>query len=260
MATLPNLFVYIPTYNVSRQISSLITDLESTLSSLRRSGHIRGYKIICVNDGSTDDTSKILASLKRKVRSLEVISFRKNKGVVDATLAGMSRVAKLSKPDDIAIRMDSDYEHNPDDIPRLISAIKDTSVQMCFAYTPLEMKLGYRFFMLNFLIGGYENKKLFGVWVPQFCPGFFAARASLLKSVLTEVKAAVKEYAQRYSSQMIHLDLYIAYLASRNGKVRFIKASPIKPEWIIRKPLTKVYRYLEAHNNFMEFIAGRKPR
>ncbi len=271
---LPSVFVYMPTYNVSRQISPLITDLDSVLSTLKSSKQISGYKIICVNDGSTDGTTEKLNSLSKKFSSLDVIHFPKNQGVVKATIAGMERVAKLSKPNDIAIRMDSDYEHNPEDIPRLISSLKSPSVQLCFAQTPLEIGHGLRFYLLNLFIGGYENKRLFGKWVPQFCPGFFAARTSLIKSILAELKSATEAYARLYSSQMIHLDVYIAYLASKNGnkrlakpnevpfstekaQVAFIKASPIKDEWVIKKPFSKTRRYIDAHSNFMAFITRR---
>jgi len=254
---LPRVFVYMPAYNVSRQISPLIMDLDRTLSELMTAGKIRDYRIICVNDGSTDGTAEVLRSLSRQLPSLEVITHRRNYGVVKATLTAMEHVVARSQPHDIAIRMDADYEHNPKDIPHLLSSLNEPRTQLCFAYLPPELGHGFRFYLLNSLIGGYENLMLFHRWIPQFCPGFFAVRVSHLRSALPEIKRAVRAYARLYSSQFIHIDVYIAYLASLKGKVEFIRASRTHSQWIFRKPFTKLDRYLDAHSKFMEFLGSR---
>lgn len=45
--------------------------------------------------------------------------------------------------------MDADYEHNPEDIPHLLSSLKEPLIQLCFAYLPPELGHGIRFYLLN---------------------------------------------------------------------------------------------------------------
>ncbi len=67
--------------------------------------------IIIVNDGSTDDTSKILNNYHRLIQ----IHFPKNKGKGAALRAGFEKA--YQNDFEYAITIDSDGQHYPDDIP-----------------------------------------------------------------------------------------------------------------------------------------------
>lgn len=71
-------------------------DLDSTLLELMIAGKLCDYKIICVNDGSTDGTAEVLCSFSRQLLSLEVITHRRNYGIVKAILTAMERVVAHS--------------------------------------------------------------------------------------------------------------------------------------------------------------------
>jgi len=71
--------VIVPVFNGDRW---LIQSLESLFSQT-----LRGFEIILIDDGSQDNTPKILSKIKDS--RLKVISFRRNKGIVHALNAGI---------------------------------------------------------------------------------------------------------------------------------------------------------------------------
>ena len=75
-----------------------------------------GLRVIVVDDGSTDHTPQVLASLS----GLSVIRHKENKGKGKALLTGFAAAAVES---DWAVTMDADGQHNPEDSRALIRAI-----------------------------------------------------------------------------------------------------------------------------------------
>ena len=90
--------VIIPTYNNQKTLARVIKDVQRFTSN-----------IILVNDGSTDDTSKILASFPE----IEQLHFQQNKGKGRALKAGFKAAGTLGY--DFAITIDSDGQHFADD-------------------------------------------------------------------------------------------------------------------------------------------------
>ena len=97
--------VVLPTYNNARTLRDVITQ---TLEWSR--------DIIVVNDGSTDNTSEILADMD----GITVIEYpdRKNKGKGHALMTGLRQAAKMGFAH--AITMDTDGQHFASDIPTFI--------------------------------------------------------------------------------------------------------------------------------------------
>jgi len=75
-------------------------------------------QIIVVNDGSTDDTIRIL----EKYPDLIQIHFSENKGKGSALRAGFKKA--FEQDFDYAITIDSDGQHYPDDIPVFLSELE----------------------------------------------------------------------------------------------------------------------------------------
>jgi glycosyltransferase involved in cell wall biosynthesis len=98
--------VIVPTYNNEKTIGKLIEGI------LKLTNHI-----VIVNDGSTDSTQKIL----RKYDSLEIISYPENQGKGFALRKGFERAVSLGY--EFAVTIDSDGQHNPADIPKLVECI-----------------------------------------------------------------------------------------------------------------------------------------
>ena len=99
--------IIIPVFNHGRQVREVV-------KKVLRFGH----PVIVVDDGSTDSTPRILASLS----GLIVIRHKENMGKGAALLTGFAEASRLA---DWAITIDADGQHDPEDIPSLIKAIPD---------------------------------------------------------------------------------------------------------------------------------------
>lgn len=109
------LSVIIPVFNEEENIAPLYHKLKSVLSSFGKD-----YEIIFVDDGSMDESFKILESLAKEDERVKVIGFRRNFGQTAALSAGFD-AAKGA----IIIPMDADGQNDPQDIPRLAGKIKE---------------------------------------------------------------------------------------------------------------------------------------
>jgi glycosyltransferase involved in cell wall biosynthesis len=76
-----------------------------------------GIPVIVVDDGSTDSTPSVLASLS----GVTVIHHQENQGKGAALLTGLAAALSFA---DWAITIDADGQHDPKDIPFLISLIR----------------------------------------------------------------------------------------------------------------------------------------
>jgi len=101
--------VLIPSYNNDRTLADVINRVSLHTSN-----------IIVVNDGSTDTTAKILDGYQS---SIEVVTHPKNQGKGCALRNGFKRALELGY--DYAITIDSDGQHFPEDLPKLISRLND---------------------------------------------------------------------------------------------------------------------------------------
>jgi len=78
------------------------------------------YEIIFIDDGSNDDSWKIISELAAKDSQVKGIKFQTNYGKSQALHAGF----ELAKGD-VVITMDADLQDSPDEIPALYSMIQD---------------------------------------------------------------------------------------------------------------------------------------
>lgn len=101
--------VIIPTYNNAKTLFQVINQTKEYSNN-----------IIIVNDGSTDETNQILATLT----DIEVSTFDRNKGKGSALKHGL--LLARSQGFEYAITLDSDGQHFPSDIPLFIDEIEKT--------------------------------------------------------------------------------------------------------------------------------------
>jgi len=111
------LSIVIPVLNEEKNVEILH---KSVITSLKREKI--DYEIIFIDDGSTDNSYNLLVKLHQKDKRIKVIKFAGNFGQTSAWDAGI----KAAKGRYI-ITMDSDMQNDPDDIPRLLNAIKNSS-------------------------------------------------------------------------------------------------------------------------------------
>ena len=105
-----NCCVLIPTYNNCKTLKRVVEGVLKYTSN-----------IIIINDGSTDDTAKILDSYKQ----FNQIHIENNKGKGNALRLGFKKAEVLGF--EYAISIDSDGQHYPDDIPLFIDYLAHSS-------------------------------------------------------------------------------------------------------------------------------------
>lgn len=104
------LSVVIPIYNEARNLDGLFDRLLPVLEQ----GTLV-YEIICVDDGSTDDTFDRLHVLSRRIPQLRAVGLSRNFGKEIAVMAGLARASGRA-----VIIMDADLQHPPEAIPALL--------------------------------------------------------------------------------------------------------------------------------------------
>ena len=76
------------------------------------------YEVIVVDDGSRDDTPRVLAELERRYPFLRSVRHRAQRGIADALRTGF-----LAARGDILVFYPADLQFKPEDIPRLVAPI-----------------------------------------------------------------------------------------------------------------------------------------
>ena len=108
--------VVIPVYNEADSLSKLYKELVRELSKLGPN-----YEIIFVDDGSRDNTQKVLEGLFQKDKEhVKAIQFRNNFGKAAALRAGFDLATG-----DIIITLDADLQDDPVEIPRFIEKMDE---------------------------------------------------------------------------------------------------------------------------------------
>lgn len=107
--------ILIPAYNEEKSLQELLMQTEETLLPLQVK-----YEIIVVDDGSSDNTMKVLRNLKEQFNMLKVISFRKNYGKSAALGVGFAEARGK-----YVVTLDADLQDDPHEIPDLISMLED---------------------------------------------------------------------------------------------------------------------------------------
>ena len=105
--------VIIPIKDEENNILSLIEEIKPVMESL-----CKPWELICIDDGSQDQSLKLLKQLEKEHSFLKVIAFARNYGQSSAFDAGFK-----SASGDLVITLDGDLQNDPQDIPKLLKAM-----------------------------------------------------------------------------------------------------------------------------------------
>ena len=110
-----DLSVVVPLYNEEESLPHLV---EQLLQALRPSGE--RFELVLVNDGSSDDTAKVLEQLSGEIPELVAVLLRKNYGQTAAMAAGFDAACG-----EVIVSLDGDLQNDPSDIPMLLSKLRE---------------------------------------------------------------------------------------------------------------------------------------
>ncbi|MGH7204202.1 MAG: glycosyltransferase [Candidatus Levyibacteriota bacterium] len=243
--------IIIPTYNERTNIEKMIPVLENDIFPKLKQHHMQ---ILVVDDSSPDGTAEAVKSFMKKWSNIALLSGEKN-GLGAAYIRGMKYAMEVMHADAV-MEFDSDFQHKPTDIPRLIAAMDDGadyvigSRYMKGGSIPQEWGLDRKFL------------SIFGNWLTRIAwrnfsisdmtSGFKLTRTSVLKKIdldhllsknfaykmqilhdLVKVRANVKEvpivFNERETGKSkIHQkdqfeSLYVVVRLAINDNKRFIK-------------------------------------
>lgn len=105
------LSIVVPFYNEELNIDHLFNELESVLKRLNAS-----YEIVCVNDGSRDNTLKCLVEHHHRNPAIKVVNFSRNFGKEIALTAGIDYATGAA-----VIPFDADLQDPPEVIEELVA-------------------------------------------------------------------------------------------------------------------------------------------
>lgn len=105
----------IPIHNEEENIAEVIAEVEPVMEKLQQP-----WELICVDDGSTDQSLLILQDLCKDKPYLNILSFTRNFGQSSAFAAGFEAARGI-----FVITLDGDGQNDPADIPTLTEAIED---------------------------------------------------------------------------------------------------------------------------------------
>jgi dolichol-phosphate mannosyltransferase len=125
----PGAWLILPTYNEAENIEALV---RAALPQLEASGEQPA--ILIVDDSSPDGTGEIADRLAAELEPVEVLHRPQKAGLGRAYLAGFA--VAVGRGADYVLEMDSDFSHDPADIPRLIQAAREADLALGSRYVP----------------------------------------------------------------------------------------------------------------------------
>jgi dolichol-phosphate mannosyltransferase len=113
------IWVILPAYNEEHSIPKLFPEIRESMNEFEGN-----YEIVVVDDGSLDNTSKILLELKNQF-PVTVLKHKINRGLGESERDAFEYVAENGHDEDIAVRLDCDDTHEPDFILSLIKKLNE---------------------------------------------------------------------------------------------------------------------------------------
>ena len=107
--------VCLPTYNERENLEAMLRALAAVLRD--------GDRVLVVDDGSPDGTGELADALAVELGFVDVLHRDRKEGLGPAYIAGFRRA--LAGGAELVLEMDSDFSHDPRDVPRLIERAED---------------------------------------------------------------------------------------------------------------------------------------
>lgn len=187
------LSIVIPLLNEEESLTELYNWIVSVMQSNSYS-----YEIIFIDDGSTDDSWKIIQKLSDNHPEVKGIKFNRNYGKSQALHAGF-----LAAQGEVIITMDADLQDNPEEIPELYRMIKEENYD---------------------LVSGWKKKRYDSVISKNLPSKLFNAAARKTSGVkLHDFNCGLKAYHQKVVKNIDvygEMHRYIPVLAKNAGYVK----------------------------------------
>lgn len=112
--------VVLPAWNEAESLRLLLPELRQVLEA---PDFCQSYEVVVVDDGSTDETSKVVLEFAERWPELRLISLRRNLGQTHALSVGFQ-----DSKGEIVFALDADGQNDPRDIPVLEAQLLELNV------------------------------------------------------------------------------------------------------------------------------------
>jgi glycosyltransferase involved in cell wall biosynthesis len=166
-----DLSIIIPVFNEQDSLPELMEWISKVLIDSK----IR-YEVILVDDGSSDNSWKVIQEFSDTYSHLRAIRFRRNYGKAAALQSGFE-----SSTGEVVVTMDADLQDNPEEIPDLYRMIMDQKFDLVSGWKrkrhdPLTKTLPSKFY-------NRTVRMISGIKIHDFNCGLKAYRQDVVKSI-----------------------------------------------------------------------------
>lgn len=207
----PLISIIVPVYNEEKTIDEVLSRIISLENKL-------SIEIIVVDDGSKDNTSKIV----KKYNKIIFIQHENNYGKGAAIKSGINK-----STGHIIIIQDADLEYSPEDIPRLVKPILDGSADVVFGSRFLGKIEGmsYSHYIGNKILSFFAQL-LYGQNITDIMTGHKAINKSIFKNInLTkrrfEVEIEITSKILKNGFRLVEVPIYYKYRTTGQSKIKF---------------------------------------
>lgn len=168
---MPDVSVVIPLLNEAESLPELSDWIFRVAEA-----HSLTLNVVFVDDGSTDDSWKVIDELAKQSPNVKAIRFRRNHGKSAALNAGFREA-----DGDVVITMDADLQDSPDEIPELRKMIMEDGLDLVSGwkqkrYDPLSKTIPTKLF-------NWATRKISGIHLHDFNCGLKAYRQDVVKNI-----------------------------------------------------------------------------
>jgi dolichol-phosphate mannosyltransferase len=165
--------VIIPTYNEKDNIRAITARIRSA---------VPGADLLIVDDNSPDGTGQIADELAASDTRVHVLHRRDKAGLGAAYVAGFEEA--LDQGYDTIVEMDADGSHQPEELPRLLTALGDADIVLGSRWVPGGETLNWpKSRALLSRAGNAYARMMLGIPLRDMTGGYRAYRASALRKI-----------------------------------------------------------------------------
>lgn len=163
--------IVVPLFNEEESLPELVEWIQRVMLANKFS-----YEVILVDDGSKDDSWKIIEGLSERIPEVKGIKFRRNYGKSAALNVGFE-----ATEGDVIITMDADLQDSPDEIPDLYKMIQVDGYHLVSGwkqkrYDPISKTIPTKLF-------NWATRKISGIHLNDFNCGLKAYASNVVKSI-----------------------------------------------------------------------------
>ena len=164
--------IVVPLFNEDESLPHLAEWIDRVMEE-----HHFDYEVVMVDDGSKDNSWKVIEQLHAKNPRYKGVKFRRNYGKSAALNVGFGQAQG-----DVVITMDADLQDSPDEVPELYRMIKEDGYDLVSGWkkkrydSKLAKNIPSKFF-------NWTTRRLSGIKLHDFNCGLKAYRHDVVKSI-----------------------------------------------------------------------------